>query len=236
MNLKNILLLCLILSSLLNLGCKKDYYKDTGRHTAEFNGSVMDYLESKPELFSSVVSLIKSTGLENTFRNENITFFAPADSSIRFTLKFVNNETAMLGLPEVTRLDQIAPEVWRKYLTRYLFKEKKSMNDYRQIDPTNLAAYSGQIYESYDGGLMNVGVVHDDAGGVKYAGYRHLMISFIPSPSAPLDFTTWFSADVASVNIAPKNGYIHALKYPNHYFGFVPDLFFEDALAAGIKP
>lgn len=217
-------------------GCQKEYYKDTGTHTANFDGNMMEYLQSKPQYFDSVVKLIQITGLESAFTNEEITFFAPADSSIRRTISFINDAGSLLGLPRVTRMEQIDKEVWRKYLSRYIFKGKKSMSDYRQIAPQNLSAFSGQIYASYDGALMNVGVIYDDAGDVKYAGYRHLMLSFIPSASNPLDYTTWYSANVASVNIAPTNGYVHALEYPLHYFGFAPDLFLEDVLAKGIKP
>lgn len=218
------------------MGCQKDYYKDTGKHKGNFDGTVLEYLESKPDYFSKVVKLIKLTGMENVFQNEEITFFAPADSSINLSLSLLNQLGELNGLPKVTRLEQISPNVWRKYLARYVFKGKKSMNDYRQFDPGNLSAYSGQIYASYDGSLMNVGVLYNDAGGVKYAGYRQLYISFIPSASSPLDYTTWYSAQVASVNIEPSNGYVHALAYAEHYFGFSPILFIQDAAAAGIQP
>lgn len=231
----NVIVLLAILAA-CTVACKKDYYRDTGRHTPNFDGTVLEYLKSKPEYFDSIVKLVQVTGLENAFQNEEITFFAPADSSIRATLEMVSMGTSVLGFPEVKRMDQIAPEVWRKYLTRYLFKGKKSMNDFRQLDPENLSAYAGQIYESYDGGLMNAGVVYEDAGGVKYAGYRYLSISFIPSASAPLDYSTWWSATVASVNVAPKNGYVHVLRYSHHYFGFSFQDFLEDVISAGIKP
>lgn len=236
MNLNKIILALSLILMGFTMGCQKDYYKDTGIQTAGFDGTVMDYLNSKPEYFTEVAQLVKLTGMESAFKNEDITFFAPADSSINRTLAFVNEQTERLGLPRVTRLEQISTDVWRKYFSRYVFKGKKSMNDYRQIDPQNLSAHSGQVYASYDGLLMNVGVNYGDAGGVKYAGYRQLVISFIPSASAALDFTTWFSTNVASVNITPTNGYVHVLQYASHYFGFEPRLFFQDALAAGIQP
>ena len=218
------------------IGCKKDYYEDTGVHTPNYDGTVMQYLQAKPTYFDSLLKVIKLAGMENIFKNEQITFFAPADSSIKRTITYVNQNLDRLGKPRVTRLEQIKPEVWRRQLSRYVFKEKKAMNDFRQIDIFNLSAYPGQIYASYDGLLMNVGVIYDDAGGVKYAGYRHLQLSFIPSASAPRDFASWYSVNVASVNIAPANGFVHVLRYPTHYFGFAPDLFFEDALSKGIDP
>ena len=236
MQYRNIIIGALIAMVIFTMGCKKDYYEDTGVHTPNFDGTVMQYLEAKPEYFDSLIKVIKLAGMEDVFKKENITFFAPADSSIKRTIRYVNIELETLGKPLVTRLEQIKPEVWRRQLSRYVFKEKKAMNDFRQIDIDNLSAYPGQIYASYDGLLMNVGVIYDDAGGVKYAGYRHLQLSFIPSASAPRDFASWYSADVASVNIAPTNGYVHVLRYPTHYFGFSPGAFFEDAVSKGIDP
>ena len=226
----------LVFAVVMTMGCKKDYYEDTGLHTPDFNGTVMQYLESKPDYFDSLVKIIKLAGMEDVLKKEDITFFAPADSSIKRTINYVNNNLLQMGKPLIIRLDQIKPAVWRAQLSRYVFKQKKSMNDFRQLDIDNISAYPGQIYASYDGLLMNVGVIYDDAGGVKYAGYRHLQLSFIPSTSSPRDYQSWFSAPVASVNIAPTNGYVHVLRYNLHYFGFSPDLFFEDVMAKGIDP
>lgn len=217
-------------------GCKKDYYTDTGLQKAEFDGTIMQYLKSKPDYFDSVVKVIHLAGMDDVFEKEDITFFAPADSCINFAIRFLNIQLSNQGRPLVYRLEQIKPEVWRRQLSRYVFKGKKSMNDYPQIDPDNLSAYPGQIYASYDGLLMNIGVVYNDAGGVKYAGYRHLKISYIPSASAPRDFESWYSADVASVNVSPTNGYVHVLRYPTHIFGFEQGQFIEDAISQGIDP
>lgn len=220
---------------LLFAGCKKeDYFNNTGVHTPNFQGTVLDYLKSKPGYFDSLSKIITLAGMEDIFSKEDITFFAPADSSIHSTIKELNLVLRQQGRNEVTRLEQIKPEVWRAQLARYLFKEKKSMNDFPQLDPENISAYPGQIYSSYDGQIMNVGVIYNDAGGVKYAGYRQLTIAYIPSVSAPRDYRSWWPARVASVNIAPTNGYVHVLNYANHFFGFEINQFIEMAIAKGI--
>jgi hypothetical protein len=236
MTLKNKLFTAgLLLSVLLTASCQKDdYFQDSGVHTPTYEGSVYDYLSSKHGYFDSVVKVIQLAGMEDVFKNENITFFAPADSSISSTIKFLNLALRSRGIKEVTNLNQIKPEVWREQLSRYIFKGKKSMNDYPQIDIGNLSAYPGQIYSSYDGLIMNVGVIYNDAGGVRYAGYRQMMLSYIPSPSAPRDYNSWYSAIVATVNITPTNGYIHALNYPSHWFGFDVNQFIESAISKGI--
>lgn len=213
---------------------KKDYFEDTGKHEPNFGGTVLQYLKSKPGMFDSVVRVIDLAGMNDVFEKEEITFFAPADSSFRATLLSLNRQLAQLGQKEVRSLSQVKPEVWREQLSRYLFKGKRSMNDFPQLDPANVSAYPGRIYSAYDGDIMNIGVVYNDAGGVKYAGYRQLLLSYIPSQSTPLDYQSWYAVFVASVNIAPTNGYVHALQFANHEFGFNSQQFTEKALAKGI--
>ncbi len=224
-----------VIITTISFGCqKKDYFTNTGKHTPNYEGTVLGYLQSKPQMWDSLLKVIRIAGMEDVFRNEKITFFAPADSCITRTISALNSYLDDKGKPRVTRLEQIKPEVWKKQLCRYLFKETRSMNDYPQLDPGNLSAYPGQIYSSYLGDIMNIGVIYNDAGGVKYAGYRQLRLSFIPSVSAPRDYNSWFSAVVATVNVAPTNGYVHVLNYPNHNFGFATNQFIEDVIDKGI--
>ena len=232
---KRIFSACILLAVIIITGCqKKDYFTNTGTHTPNFQGNVLEYLKSKPQYFDSIAKIIRLAGMEDIFKNEDITFFAPSDSSVKSTIKELNFRLNSQGKRQVYRLEQIKPEVWRTQLSRYLFKGKKSMNDYPQLDPNNLSAYPGQIYASYDGDIMNVGVIYNDAGGVQYAGYRQLMLSFIPSATTPRDYNSWYSVRVASVNVAPTNGFVHVLNYPFHYFGFEPNQFIENAIAKGI--
>lgn len=224
-----------VIITTISFGCqKKDYFTNTGKHTPNYSGTVLDYLKSKPAMWDSLLKVIKIAGMEDVFENEQITFFAPADSCISLSIRFLNFELDRKGKQRVTRLDQIKPEVWKKFLCKYLFKDARSMNDYPQLDPGNLSAYPGQIYSSYLGDIMNIGVIYNDAGGVKYAGYRQLIISFIPSVSAPRDYNSWYPAIVASVNVAPTNGYVHVLNYQYHFFGFGPFQFIEDVIDKGI--
>jgi len=220
---------------LVGAGCQKqDYFHNTGKHTSNFNGTVLDYLKSKPGTWDSINKIIKLAGMEDVFNKESITFFAPDDSCVRRTLVALNQQLDRDGKQQVTKLEQISPLVWKNQLSRYLFKKSKSMNDYPQLDPSNLSAYPGQIYTSYLGDLMNVGVIYNDAGGVMYAGYRQLRLSYIPSISAPRDYNTWYTATVATVNVAPTNGFVHVLNYSNHSFGFDTNQFIEEVIDKGI--
>ena len=68
---------------LITTACKKDeYYVDGGRANPVFDGDILAYLESKPMEFDTIAQIVKLAGLEETFRNEEFTFFAPRDENI----------------------------------------------------------------------------------------------------------------------------------------------------------
>ncbi len=208
---------------------KSDYYKDGGLSDGNFNGSVMQYLNTRPDLFATLTEVVKYAGLEQTLNSEEVTFFAPADSSIRSVIQVANLLLPAAGKQQISKIQDIKPALWRKYLTRYIFKGAKSLKDYPQLDISNLSAFAGQMYSSYDGAPMNVGVIFNDANGVKYAGYRQLMISLVNS-ATPRDYTTWYSAIIASVNIKPQNGFVHVIRFGGHYFGFNRFEFVDDLI------
>ncbi|MFV0606112.1 MAG: fasciclin domain-containing protein [Niabella sp.] len=225
--------------SLLIVGCNKNsYYKDSGTTKGKFDGTVMNYLESKPEYFDSIVRLVRKAGLETTLQNEQVTFFAPADSSLRRLFFYTNERLARLGRPAIHSINEVSDRIWTKYMSRYVFKFKKGLNDFPQVDFANLTTYAGQIYPAANGTYMNIGAVYSNVtlGGtngapstvIPYAGYRYLTVSYLSSQYNTRDYDTWRTATVASVNIETNNGYVHALRYANHDFGFDLNEFVQD--------
>ena len=237
-------LLLIIMSS-----CNKSNYQDGGTLDPVFKGSTLDYLATRPDMFDSLSKVIRLAGLEQTLKSEEVTFFAPPAQTIMQTIRFVNMQLSYYGKDTIYALRQVKPAVWKKMLSRYIFKHRKSLTDYPQVDFQNVPVFPGQPYVSYDGDIMNVGVSYADAGGVQYAGNRTLYLSFIASLSSPT--TSWINAPVATSNIVTGNGYVHVLRYAstltvsvigagldlsNHFFGFNPILFYNDALDYGIDP
>ena len=225
------LMLCLLglMISVVNSACQKDdYFDNTGVLDPNYNGSSLDYLKEKGYQFDSLVKIIHLAGLDNVLENEQVTFFAPGDSSIKLAVETLNANLRIFGKDTVSDLSQIAPEVWRKELAMYIFEGENKVVDYPQLDLDALPSFHGQAYTCYDSvRIMNIGAVYDDAAGVKYAGYRHLVLSYIPSYSAPL--VNWINAPVASSDIITTNGVIHALRYTSHIFGFDVFKFVTDA-------
>lgn len=218
-----------ICSAMLFTACKKDdYYEDGGLANPVFEGDIMQYLESKPMEFDTIVQVIKLAGLEENFRKDEVTFFAPRDENIKEMIGSldqggVNTALYYYGRDTIKTLSDIDSVIWRKYLQRYMFKGKNKLMDYPQIDFSLLNIYAGQNYYSYNQTVSNIGVLFNDAvssdgtSAIKYMGYRQLHISYIPDVSMP---TNWITVKVASSDIQPNNGVVHVLDYTDGSFGF----------------
>lgn len=220
------LLCCFVLG--LSSCNKDDYFMDGGLAQGDFKGNMMEYLESKPKDFDTIVQVIKLAGMEEAFRNEKLTFFAPNDKLIRESIKNINPRLNDLYLDTIVRLSDIEPEIWAKYLSRYLFKGAYQLADYPQIDFELINTFPGQNYLSYDGSVLNVGVVYEPANGVKYMGYRRLVLSYIPDIAKPKD--NWLTSTISSSDIHTTNGYVHTLAFDWRLFGFNINDFYQDVL------
>ncbi|WP_394676983.1 fasciclin domain-containing protein [uncultured Sphingobacterium sp.] len=243
---KSLLKLTLFLA-LMILGiaaCKKDDFIDTGVHNPKFDGTVWQYLESRPDLFDTLMVALKISKLDEVLKKEEVTFFAPPDPTILKAVWRLNRTLYISGQDTIKKLEQIKPQVWRKYLGQYILKGKYLSKDFTQIDTINLAAYPGGVYKNYDGSDMNIGVLYNDVRSndqvIKYAGYRQLYFNFPYSITSPGDiqeyFTPFVTAPVATSDIQPTNGVLHVLQFSKHTLGFVGSLFAGDAYTIGVLP
>ncbi|HWV73506.1 MAG TPA: hypothetical protein VN040_17415 [Pseudosphingobacterium sp.] len=215
----------LLMGVLLLCACQKDdYYIDGGKANPYYDGDILQYIESKPMDFDTVAQVIKLAGMEAFFRNEEFTFFAPRDLDIKNMIGNMNIPGSanyllfMGGKDTIQALTDVDSTIWRRYLMRHIFKGKNLLADYPQIDFEVRSIFPGQNFYNYDETtVLNIGVVYNDAGGIKYNGYRQLAISYIPDVSRPND--DWLTRRVASSDIQPKNGVIHALAAQGD-FGF----------------
>lgn len=207
---------------------KDDYYTDGGRAVAEFDGSIMDYLDSKPREFDTIVQIIRLAGMEEKFSTEEFTFFAPRDEDIKSLIGDVNtdglnNQLFRLGLDTVKVLSDVDSVIWNFYLHRHIFNGKNKLADYPQVDYNLMSVYGGQNYSSQGDAVFNIGVEYNDAVSsdgnsvLKYMGYRQLNIGYIQNLSEPMLFN---AIPVASSDIQPTNGVVHVLNYVDSQFGF----------------
>lgn len=211
----------------------KDYLDDGGTADPYYNGTVMHFLESRPDLFKDLVDVIHHAEMENVFERDEITFFAPTDWSIRRSMEGLNHYWYNLqGRDSVSQITQVKPEVWRELLSLYIIEDRYVAKDIPQLDTVAMDAFPGQAFVSYNERPMNMGVVYHDANGIKYAGYRQLLYSYV-NDFVNNDLT---NAYVATSDIQPINGVVHVLRFIGHDFGFNQSMFINEAVAAGIDP
>ncbi len=234
MNIQKLIKLnAIIFATLLFLSsCNKDYLIDSGKHESAYPGTIWKYLNDKPQYFDSLSRVVVLAGMENVLDKEEVTFFAPSSSCVYKSVKALNRYLYLRGRDTVKNLSQIKPAVWKEMLSLYIIKGKYLLKDVPQLDTTLLGSYAGQGYISYGNQPMNLGVIYNDAGGVKYSGYRQLFYSYINDFSNAAG--SMLNVPVSSSDIQPTNGAVHVLKYQNHVFGFRTNDFIIKAIAQGI--
>ena len=222
--------------SFLMANCRNDdYFHDGGVHNPYYDGTVLEYLEKFPDknYFSDLVELIRYSELDKTLNEDEITFFAATDWSIRSSIEVLNKRLYNeLNEDTIRDLRQIKPEVWKQYLSMYIVPGRYRLKDIPQLDTANVSAYPGAAYYSLGGKPMNIGVEYYDASGVKYAGARQILFSYVNNFSS-MDM---INAYVATCDIQPVNGVLHVIRFTDHMFGFDGKNFAQSALDAGILP
>lgn len=205
-----------------------DYLVDGGKSNPYYEGNVMQYLESRPDLFKDLVKIIKLTKWENILTNEDVTFFAPTDFTITKSVDLMNSYLYNYeGMDKITELSQVKPKVWEDLIGMYVMEGKYRLNDIAQLDTAAVSAFPGQTNFTYDRSYkMTMGVCYGDANGIKYAGYRQVMYAY-------QDFGYPEYAYVSSCNIEPVNGIVHVLRL-DHYLGFSITALLRKALEVGI--
>lgn len=213
---------------------KQKYYYDTGLAKAKYDGNVLQYLQNNQyHMFDSLSKVIKLAGMEDVFENDSITFFAMADTAIKYSIEFLNSTLAMQGKDTISDLSQLSAAFWKEELSLYLFTGIHRLSDYPQIDFSNIVAYGGGYYKSYGGKVMNIGVVYNSVNNVQYQGYRQLYLNYFSGDVPPSVFI--YTVPVASSDINPTNGIVHALQFTSQYFGFNPVDFTNEAIAIGLN-
>lgn len=194
--------------------CKKDYYRDSGLQNGIYAQSSLAVLEAQPFFFDSLVTIIHLAAMEDLVSDSTTTFFAPTDHSIYKAMSFINTEMHS-QFEDSLRLEDIPAEVWQKFLSHYIFRGKYLLKDIPRRDPTQLNVYPGMNLESWDGYIMNLGVLFSDYAGTKDVGPRRVTITDIGDLANPVNITV----NVATSDMQTNNGIIHVLA-DSHDFGF----------------
>lgn len=194
--------------------CRKDYYYDSGLQNGLYSESGLALLGKQPFFFDSVVKVIHLAGMDNIISDSTITFFAPTNHSIYKAMNALNTDMHN-KFEDSLRLEDVPQEVWQRFLSRYIFRGKYMLKDITRRDPSQLNVYPGMNLESWDGYIMNLGVLFSDYEGTKDVGPRRVTITDIGDLANPVKIT----AVVATSDMQVKNGIIHVLD-DSHDFGF----------------
>ncbi|SDD01213.1 hypothetical protein [Niabella drilacis] len=205
---KNPLIVCLFALLFLAACNKKDYFRNTGLQSGVFKENIYEFLQQRPFLFDSLVQVIDRSGMKEILQKETVTFFAPPDQSLMFTMNAINGSRYAQGKDSL-RIADIPGDIWRRYLSHYIFKGRYMMNDISRVDFARAALYPGQNIESYDGFIMNMGVVYGAYSGTQDVGPRTIWLSAVGSNFA--DLARALTEQVATSNLQPQNGVVHAL-------------------------
>ncbi len=201
----------IILVVMLFTFCTKQEVIDTGTANPYYDGNILEYLRSDDYNWELTVELIEHAGLTDLFEGKDpaypeITFFGfKSYSVLRFLLDSQHKDQSQ-GV--FTKVQDIPVAMARELILRHVVKGKHlkqsfayrnkefQISDPRQDGGTDLTTIEGNILRAYLEGSPYAGV--PDAGPVIMNLYSITASRIIP---------------MATPDIQPKNGVVHALNY-----------------------
>lgn len=207
---KKIIILLSVVGSFLACDTKQNVI-DTGVSNPYFEGTIMEYLRSHEKNWDYTVQLIEHSGLVDLFEGRvdscpEITFWAPPSYAIqRFILESQEKqESGAIYL----NVNEIPPLLCRKFILNHVVKGvylKKDIgyinkdylvNDEKQDGGTDMTCLGGDKLRAY--------LSTSSWAGVTDAGPVHLGL---------FSMTRNTGIQVATADIQPINGVVHALHY-----------------------
>jgi hypothetical protein len=198
---------------LLVSGCSRDYFTDGGTLPVDkstiLGVTTMDYLKSHREMFDTLTTLIRLSGLESAVNAKGTTFLAPRDYSIHnyFNLIFPDPEkrpATLDAIPqdEMTKITEI--------LRNYIIPNEEIVRD--------KLASTYSYATTYGGKKARFNIVQEDYLGNVKKGAKYIIFSL--NVSAPGEKEIYQSVQVATSDLRSTNGVVHVLSSDTHIFGF----------------
>lgn len=209
----------LIAGAFLTSCTKDDYYKDGGMANPKYNGTIFQYLQTRPDMFDTITYIIERAGLKDKIEQEDVTFFCPTDQSVVDAMRNLNSYRYSTYKDSV-QLKDVPPIIWKRFLERYIMEGKHLAKDFARVDPDNINAYPGINYVTIGGYILNIGLIYQNYGGVEAVGARIIRVTDVSLD--PNNFKNNNSVIVMTSDIQPTKGILHVLRY-QHQFGFRGD-------------
>ncbi|QEC54011.1 F5/8 type C domain-containing protein [Anseongella ginsenosidimutans] len=190
-------------------GCSKDEGFYSRKVTEkDFEGSVLEYLESKPGIYDSLLLVTHRLGLEETLQDSAITLFALTNSSFGLAVTNLNNlrETTDKPFGFLSNIDYLHLDTMMSW---YIIRGKYEADSLTQQDGLMLEG----VRFNYP---MHAKLARSNSSG--YEGGGPKIIEFSNTNESQF-LRYWVTTTTASVNVRTRNGVIHVLT-PDHIFGF----------------
>lgn len=216
--------LFILLLALVSFGaCKDSYFIEDGINNGKLNMSTYEFLQSRPELFDSVLMAINYADLQEYYKTENVTFFVPQNHSVYAAMKSINSfmKTKLVTNPSKTvkdslnyprdtvLMEHISKEVWRSFLLNNTLADKRMLNSFKT---------PAEYHVSLSGEAVGTVIKADAWQGVEGAGAKVLSYQlFRPSYSVANKIDS-IQIRVITSDLQTKNGVVHVLDR-QHEFG-----------------
>lgn len=220
MNVRSALLILTVVAGLLGgitSGCKKgdDTYKNYSPTAGNFNGNALEYLQSQPGLYDSMLLAIhRVKGLADTLSSQNVTLFAVSNRSFSLALQNIN-QARKDSIPAMERvsISTIDSAVLDTFLCRYVLRGRISSDSIIQYT-------DGRVFPSVKYGYgMHMQYSQTNASGFKNGGPSAITFS---DPKNSIFTRYWVRVNTITVDIKTTNATVHLLP-PGHDFGFGND-------------
>jgi len=203
------MLMC-IAFSLSMLSCKDKYFTDGGTFdpaASQFDGTTMAYLESKPQLFDSVTTLIKLCNLTSAVNASGSTFFAPQNYSVFNYLKLI--------YPDAKKMPKQLSDLTADDLSEIATLLKGYIVPNQRIMRKDLAT-SYSYYDTYVGKRSRCNIVKEDYLGNVNKGASYIMFGLNTSSNKD----AFISVKVVVSDVSTQTGVVQVVAADTHILGF----------------
>ncbi len=201
----------------LAVSCKKtdDTYRNYSNTAGAFNGNALEYLQSQPGLYDSMLLVINRLGgVADTLRNKDITLFAINNRSFSIALSTINQaRRSMLPAKPDVSFSSMDSAVLDTFFCRYILRGKVASTD---IIPLTDGGLFSSIRYNYN---MQMQLQRTDASGYQNGGPATIIFS---DPKNSVFVRNWIRVPTITVDVKTTNAVIHLLS-SGHDFGFGGD-------------
>lgn len=207
---------------LLASSCTKvdNTYRDYENTAGNFKGNAIQYLQSQPGVYDSLLSVLnRLPRIADSVADNEITLFAVSNRSFNVALQNINQarHDSIPAMPAVSLAD-IDSAILDRFICRYVLQGKHVSNDISGFADGLLFQTIHYINQngsdtSYS---MHMQYTSTNASGYVGGGPKSIIYS---DTKGSIFYRNWIRVNTITINITTNNAIVHLLP-PGHDFGF----------------